>query len=92
MSPPQRQPHRFVSLRRGPRPSRAGSSRTRTRTSGIRPSARLPHSLPRRPSHELIEPKVAPVDLFFPLRRALDAEGGVLVWDNVVFVFGVERL
>jgi hypothetical protein len=44
------------------------------------------------PARDVLEAQVAPVDLLLALCGALDAESGVLVRHDVVFVFGVERL
>ncbi len=52
-----------------------------------------PQRTPLRPfPHQFFQPEVLPRNFSFSLRRTLDPERGVLVWDDVVFVFRVERL
>ena len=42
--------------------------------------------------HQFFQPQVFPRYLLLCLCRALDTKSGMLVWDDVVFVFGIERL
>lgn len=84
--PPQGQPHRLLP------PRRPRHMPTHARPFSRARRVQLAHPLPRRPAHQLLQPEIPPADLALALRRALYAEGGVLVGHDVVFVFGVEGL
>jgi hypothetical protein len=86
--PPQRQQDRLVVSSRCDTAGTHACTASDSCTCSCSRSGRFPRS----PSHQVVEPEVAPRRFLLGLCCALDAKRSVLIWNDVILVFGIDGL